>query len=476
MPVFITIFFIGLAALGMALVLGGWRGRLVGDHPSCRRCRFDLVGSPDDAPRCPECGADLKTTRAVQLGQRRRRPIMISCGALAMALAGAWFGLLASGVLAKVDWNQYKPTWWLAIDAQSPDAASLPPVLTELLARLDRGDLSNERIHSLANVALDNVEPMGKAWPSQWDRILQHAWARDDLDEATKLRYAHNLFQPEVFLQPAALDGTPAVFLAFEFEHVRRSATQCYYQYRVTSLKSDSVDVSVPEKNALGTGFSDSPSQILTPVMTLGDSGEHRIDATITWRFFVGSPPRGADSPPPVEVVWETTHALMGIGNESDRPVLQLLTDDASRRALIEAISVSIFAVRGMEDRPINGAGMLSLQESPIEVQAIPEFRVGDRYISRRSILLRNPIRPGRTASSAGADVTLKVPDESMTSLDLVLTPFWSINPAFRREPTDPIRFWYGELNLPNIPVRWFDDADDARIPASIRTLLKERQ
>lgn len=45
-----------LAAL--ALLIRGWRGKRIDDHPLCRACGFDLSGN-SDAKSCPECGAAL---------------------------------------------------------------------------------------------------------------------------------------------------------------------------------------------------------------------------------------------------------------------------------------------------------------------------------------------------------------------------------------------------------------------------------
>lgn len=53
----LTIAFIGLAALGLALFWRGWRGRRVDNHPWCRKCCFDLKGVWPGAAKCPECGS-----------------------------------------------------------------------------------------------------------------------------------------------------------------------------------------------------------------------------------------------------------------------------------------------------------------------------------------------------------------------------------------------------------------------------------
>ena len=66
----IVIFFAGavLLVLGIALMLEGYRPRRIGEAPHCARCDY-LVGGLQ-APRCPECGADLSGPRAIIKGDR----------------------------------------------------------------------------------------------------------------------------------------------------------------------------------------------------------------------------------------------------------------------------------------------------------------------------------------------------------------------------------------------------------------------
>jgi hypothetical protein len=78
------VFLLGVAlALLIAaffLLVFGWRGRRVGDHPFCRKCGFDLFGRPDGTLVCGECGASLDAKRAIVIGERKRRPFLISAG------------------------------------------------------------------------------------------------------------------------------------------------------------------------------------------------------------------------------------------------------------------------------------------------------------------------------------------------------------------------------------------------------------
>ncbi|MBA2301706.1 MAG: hypothetical protein H0W08_03650, partial [Acidobacteria bacterium] len=64
---------VGSLIAAVALLRRGWTGRVVDDHPICRACGFDLFNRPPDQIVCPECGVDLKSARAIRIGNRQRR-------------------------------------------------------------------------------------------------------------------------------------------------------------------------------------------------------------------------------------------------------------------------------------------------------------------------------------------------------------------------------------------------------------------
>src|SRR5215213_3238964 len=73
---------LGLLLAGIALIVRSRHGRLLDDHPICRRCGFDLFGLPEDAHRCSECGRDLRERNAIVHGRRMRRPGLALLGML----------------------------------------------------------------------------------------------------------------------------------------------------------------------------------------------------------------------------------------------------------------------------------------------------------------------------------------------------------------------------------------------------------
>lgn len=83
-----------LLAAGGILVVRGWRGKRLDDHPVCSRCRFDLHGLPIDADEaaCPECGVTLDK-HPPRIGRRRRSPARIVAGTVLLLVM-----LLFSGI------------------------------------------------------------------------------------------------------------------------------------------------------------------------------------------------------------------------------------------------------------------------------------------------------------------------------------------------------------------------------------------
>jgi len=139
-----------LLVLAAALLALGVRGRVVDDHPICRKCRFDLVGLATPS-NCPECGAGLDRPRAIRSGARRRRPGLVITGVAILLLMA-----LASGAFLNADrLIPYEPSWALVLQAQYGSMKRAPAIVSELLARSDRFKLSQSAHAALARRALD---------------------------------------------------------------------------------------------------------------------------------------------------------------------------------------------------------------------------------------------------------------------------------------------------------------------------------
>ena len=133
-----------VALTGIGLVVWGWRGRHVDDHPHCASCRFDLFGL--NAPRtCPECGHDVTAPGAVIRGLRvvRRGPLATGL-ALLLALALP-LALMLSVEASRTSVYTHAPSallHWLLDD---------PVALAELMERVERGNAgasTRDRVHA----------------------------------------------------------------------------------------------------------------------------------------------------------------------------------------------------------------------------------------------------------------------------------------------------------------------------------------
>src|SRR5215212_1934318 len=112
---------LALCLLGGALLARyGWRGKLTDDHPTCRRCGFDLFGLPPQTPRCPECGAELSARRAIRLGHRKHSAMPLIGGTVLMAIA-VFVGVALTVVqIDRIGIQSLKPVWLLDREARDP--------------------------------------------------------------------------------------------------------------------------------------------------------------------------------------------------------------------------------------------------------------------------------------------------------------------------------------------------------------------
>ncbi len=167
-----------LAALLIGIVLSaiGWRGKRIDDHPLCRRCRYDLVGTVELPARCPECGSVLNNPRAIRIGNRRRRRSMLTVGMVVSLLSLAIGGFLGWSQATQFDWYPYKPLWMLSNEAMSTfprGQVNLPQ--REIRRRLENDKLSDRQINGLIEKALSIQADETKTWDYFWGDVIEAA-------------------------------------------------------------------------------------------------------------------------------------------------------------------------------------------------------------------------------------------------------------------------------------------------------------
>jgi hypothetical protein len=182
-----------VALLGLGLLVRGWRGRRVGDHPYCRRCGFDLFGTYPDSTNCSECGADLSApakAKAIDLGVRHHRYGLMLMGGMVFLPALLLSYAIGLGALEHLNWEQHKPVWWLTHEAKSRDAQTSDLALHGLLARLNGGKLSNHQTQGLIEEALTIQSQIDRPWSPGWGTLIESAHSAGTLTPEQWKTYA----------------------------------------------------------------------------------------------------------------------------------------------------------------------------------------------------------------------------------------------------------------------------------------------
>lgn len=198
--------------LGLVAALAGFRP-LPKTGRRCRRCGYDLVGTPDSRHRCPECGNAL--AGGVVLGvssesgvqwRRRLRRAGVSLGTLALLLAVAAFAFDAR----RLPWT---PTWFLAgvdgpiacrvCEDRSPWAAAVYETITDRMTATT--PIDTELVRRIAEPLLPRMEGADRV-PAGARRFVLFAWGVGVVTDAELV--AIESIWPEPFL---VINGPPSV-------------------------------------------------------------------------------------------------------------------------------------------------------------------------------------------------------------------------------------------------------------------------
>lgn len=196
-----------LAALltGIVLFAIGWRGKRIDDHPLCRRCRYDLVGTVELPAKCPECGSALNNPRATRLGNRRRRRAMLTVGIVISLSSLTGGGLLGWSKAKDFDWYPYKPLWMLQTEIeQDPSVGGARKATTEILRRLGNDKLSNRQVRNLVDHALDLQADPNANWNRFWGDLIEEAWIMGRTPDDKLKQYFQELFDQRLSFKIAS--------------------------------------------------------------------------------------------------------------------------------------------------------------------------------------------------------------------------------------------------------------------------------
>jgi hypothetical protein len=447
--------------LATIAVVIGFRGRVVDDHPLCRRCGFDLIGRPHDSPRCSECGARVTDARAIRIGHRQRRGGWIAGGFILLVPSA----LFLAGVIAiqagHVDLSPYKPVWWLRMDLDG-GSSSQTLALKELTTRAAAGKLTTAQVGPIADRALV-VQVNSPLWQPSWGQFIEAAQAGGKLDRPRWAKYARQamnvslkarkLIRPgdslPVSLEfPTANLGRTSFVALFDWNDLRidgRPAGKLPNMAERTGLGTHDGRV---DASAFGSGFDENIPQIGESDTRSFAIGEHQVRAKLTLYLYAESDvPRnyGWNNSPSNPATLLASYqvdlpAKFTVCDPHDEPPM-VTTDESLRQAVEAAVEVD-----SLVSSPSRMILDIDFNDSPVRL-AFDEY-----------------LRAADGGPESKVDKTFTVPVHSdyrymfdaksllggATHVDVILRP----NLAAARNEVDTAPIWGGEIIVRNVPVK----------------------
>src|SRR5690348_885005 len=129
---------ITISVVAAAVVYRSLKGRRVDNHPLCRRCGFDLIGTFPSSNICPECGRDVSSARSRRQGHRVRRHGLAIMSSLVFMFSVIWLAAIVGIRGGKIRPIELEPTAWLLHQVKSVDPKTRDVAFAELMSRFNR--------------------------------------------------------------------------------------------------------------------------------------------------------------------------------------------------------------------------------------------------------------------------------------------------------------------------------------------------
>jgi len=430
------------ALIGAVLLAAGFRGKRIDDHPVCRRCRFDLAGLSIGAPdaRCPECGRDLTSRRALRIGRRRRRRGAVAAGTAALMIALVLGGGLAWTAASGFNWNTIKPVWLLRIEAESANLDDAGAALEELANRAEKDALSSATLEALAVRGLEIQDESPRPWIPFWGDLIEAAAERGAISEKSLVQYVKTAVRSGLSIDvrdPVRLgDPWPLSVRISQPRAAKRSSLMVFIQ--LIEMSIDGVGAG-PLESGGGIGLSGGGSlrHIIPPGEMDVEPGRRRLGAVIELRIQEGYNQSSAIAR------WREMREAEFEALVQDAVAVELVRDESIREAMIDSIEA-----RQLEARSRDGAsrayGFIYFRDTPMPAAFDISWRAGDREW---------PV--GSAASNGGGGVrgvgfAGEIEGFDADRVDVILRP--SRDAAL--ETLDLRRIWDGEIVIEDIPVR----------------------
>ncbi len=166
---------ITIAVAAGGVIYRSLKGRRVDNHPLCRRCGFDLIGTLPSSNICPECGRDVSSARSRLEGHRVRRHGLAIMSSLVFMFSAIWLAAIVEIRGGKVRVIELEPTAWLIHQVKSVDPKTRDVAFAELMSRFNRSKLSNAQIKEFAEIALNAQGDVNKQWWPDWGDWLERS-------------------------------------------------------------------------------------------------------------------------------------------------------------------------------------------------------------------------------------------------------------------------------------------------------------
>jgi hypothetical protein len=427
---------------GLVLLLVGLRGRVIDDHPLCRRCGFDLTGKPQDSDRCAECGTDVTTPQAVRIGHRQRRSRPLWAGVALLVPACLVLVVSAVAVIGQVDLMPWKPAWLLQWDAEGGDSRTSDRAYAELTRRLKAGSLSKDRIQSLVADAMRRQVDPALAWSNARGDFVADAYVAGQITNELWVRYVRQGIKLELQARPTVRVGDPIpTGIAVRALRIGRAAA---------SIDFKGTELSAPGATTRPWAWTDGGADFGS-----GGGGWHATSPDLGGAATASLPPGpypivgslrisvlNSKGGQPVGQYDVDVSALVMLAS-NDETIEYFTTDESQRRAVeaaVEIPEITALSSGGVDVR-------MSFRSPPIRLTGRVFLRTPDgRQISLNS-WIDVPERQGRTGYGFGARV--KDDLQGAATVDFIFHPDLdmvkrSVNPAVR---------WGDDIVIRNVPI-----------------------
>lgn len=446
--------------VGFTLALIGWRGTRIDDHPLCRRCKYDMVGTDAIPKQCPECGSLLTKRRATRIGNRRRRRAMLTVGMVVSLLSLSIGGLLGWSQAKQFDWYPYKPLWMLSNEALSTvPRGQVNRPQREIHRRLEDDKLSDRQINGLIEKALSIQADETKTWDYFWGDVIEAVWDKKRLTDDQLRRYLKTAVRTGLYLsvRSRVRQGERVGIRRGFGPNVRAGSSRRIFVIRdYGPLRIGDIEVRASVGHGAGSIDGRGGSGRLGSMFTINAPlGKHEM--SLQYRFRA-APADSIDTEEFFEMSWDDGEKIIEAHKFLDwidtvrvpvevvapgEPVIELVDDPALKEVIRQAITLQ--EIRLTQDRRLEARSWIEFDTLPMPVGFEVLWRVGEReWLVQRITALESAGSVDSHLHRLGVE---GFPMDA-THVDIILRS--SVRVAEGRYGLN--RIWQGEIVFPNQP------------------------